>query len=96
MRHWLTKLPMKLSTVSICLNTLISSNNKKLNLFLFSIRTDLFLKQENVHDRFIRLFVRTNIPLRREECSREIVMHEWHFKGTNESQKREHVTREVQ
>ena len=30
---------------------------------------------------FIRLFARTNMPFRRVECLREIVMHEWHFKG---------------
>ena len=56
LRHWLTKLPMKLATVSMCLNTLISSTIKFSSFSLF--HQILFLKQENLNGRFYSFICR--------------------------------------
>ena len=78
--HKNTKIPMKLATVSMCLNTLISSIIQFSSFFSFP--SELIYQIQRIGlTGFIRLFVTTNMPLRRVECLGEKVMHDWHFKG---------------
>ena len=92
MRHWLTKLPMKLATVSMCLNTLISSTIKFSSFSLF--HQILFLKQENLNGRFYSFICREDkyACLSEEQNALERCINGT-LKATNESQiKRENTS----